>query len=68
MKSLMNIEYYDENIEGGEITIQTAKTNCIILEGVDKIESIEKISGGFKIKFYDSLADFPKYIRIAFMD
>jgi hypothetical protein len=68
MKTLMNIEYFEENIEGNEITIQTTKENCLILEGIDKIESVEKISDGFKIKFYDSLADFPKYIRIAFMD
>jgi hypothetical protein len=66
MKTLLDIEYFDENVEGNEITIQTAKANCLILEGMNKIESVEKIDGGFRIKFYDSLSDFPKYIRLAF--
>ena len=66
MKSLSNIEYFEEYVESNEITIQTSKTNCLIIEGMDKIESVEKIDGGFRIKFYDSLSDFPKYIRLAF--
>jgi len=66
MKSLFNIEYFEENVEGNETIIQTIKTNCLILEGIDKIESVEKIDGGFRIKFYDSLSDFSKYIRLAF--
>ena len=66
MKSLLNIEYYENNVNDNEITIQTTKENCLILEGIDKIESVEKIDSGFRIKFYDSLSDFPKYIRLAF--
>jgi len=68
MKTLINVEYFESDIEGNEITIKTTKLNCLILEGADKIESVEKVSGGFKIKFYESLTDFPKHIRIAFMD
>jgi len=64
MKTILNIEYFEDRVEDNEITIQTAKTNCLILEGNDTIESVEKISNGFKIKFYESLADFPKYIKL----
>jgi len=66
MKTLYTTEYFKDNIDSNEITIQTAKANCLILEGTDKVESVEKINNGFRIKFYDSLSDFPKYIRLAF--
>ena len=50
--TLYNIEYFEDYIEDSEITVQTDKTKCLVLDGTDKIESVEKVDGGFKIKFY----------------